>query len=107
MSESTTRAVVWSSVLVLASDYVIARSCCSEMADTFISGLTKHFGSARVLDGIDLEIGRGVTTVVGKSGTGKSVLLKCIAEIIRATGGRSNWRANRLRSAVDVRSTLE
>jgi len=53
-----------------------------------ITGLKKHFGDAKVLDGIDLDIERGgVTTVVGKSGTGKSVLLKCIADIIQRDAG--------------------
>lgn len=60
------------------------------MADTFlkITGLKKHFGDSKVLDGIDLNIERGrVTTVVGKSGTGKSVLLKCIADIVQRDAG--------------------
>ena len=44
-----------------------------------ISGLKKHFGSKKVLDGIDLTINKGESLVViGGSGTGKSVLLKCI-----------------------------
>jgi phospholipid/cholesterol/gamma-HCH transport system ATP-binding protein len=44
-----------------------------------IRGLYKHFGPKRVLDGIDLEVGDGESVVViGGSGTGKSVLLKCI-----------------------------
>jgi phospholipid/cholesterol/gamma-HCH transport system ATP-binding protein len=60
------------------------------MSETFlkITGLKKYFGDAKVLDGVDLQIERGrVTTVVGKSGTGKSVLLKCIADIIQADAG--------------------
>lgn len=60
------------------------------MSDAFlkIAGLKKHFADAKVLDGIDLDIERGrVTTVVGKSGMGKSVLLKCIADIIQRDAG--------------------
>ncbi|MFP4069428.1 MAG: ABC transporter ATP-binding protein [Verrucomicrobiota bacterium] len=54
-----------------------------------ISGLVKHFGEKRVLDGVDLDVAKGrVTTVIGKSGTGKSVLLKCIANLIEPDGGR-------------------
>ncbi len=53
-----------------------------------ISGLKKHFGANRVLDGGDLEVGKGqVTTVIGKSGIGKSVLLKCIAGLLSADAG--------------------
>ena len=53
-----------------------------------ISGLQKHFGENRVLDGVELEVDKGaVTTVIGKSGIGKSVLLKCIAGILSADAG--------------------
>lgn len=41
--------------------------------------LTKSFGGQKVLEGIDLEIADGQTTViVGSSGSGKSTLLRCI-----------------------------
>jgi phospholipid/cholesterol/gamma-HCH transport system ATP-binding protein len=53
-----------------------------------IRGLTKSFGGKRVLQGVDLDIGRGESVVViGGSGTGKSVLLKCILGLIRPDGG--------------------
>ena len=41
--------------------------------------LTKSFGEQKVLEGIDLEIADGQTTViVGSSGSGKSTMLRCI-----------------------------
>tara|TARA_R110002049_G_scaffold519_5_gene3052 strand:- start:766 stop:1500 length:735 start_codon:yes stop_codon:yes gene_type:complete len=44
-----------------------------------ITGLTKHFGGAPVLNGIDLQIAEGERVVViGPSGTGKSTLLRCL-----------------------------
>ena len=53
-----------------------------------ISGLKKHFGDKRVLDGIDLEVAAAsVTTIIGKSGIGKSVLLKCIANLLSPDAG--------------------
>ncbi len=53
-----------------------------------INGLKKHFGDKRVLDGIDLRVARSaVTTIIGKSGTGKSVLLKCIAGLLAPDTG--------------------
>lgn len=53
-----------------------------------ISGLTKAFGSKQVLNGLDLEVGRGESLVViGGSGTGKSVLLKSILGIITPDSG--------------------
>ena len=53
-----------------------------------ISGLSKAFGANRVLRGVDLAVPRGSSMVViGGSGTGKSVLLKCILGLVRADAG--------------------
>jgi len=53
-----------------------------------IRGLKKSFGSRTVLDGVDLTVERGsITTIMGKSGIGKSVLLKCIADIYQPDAG--------------------
>jgi len=53
-----------------------------------IRGLCKAFGSKRVLDGLDLDVGTGESLVViGGSGTGKSVLLKCVLGLLRADAG--------------------
>jgi phospholipid/cholesterol/gamma-HCH transport system ATP-binding protein len=60
------------------------------MDDVFlkISGLKKHFGENKVLDGVNLNVARSsVTTIIGKSGIGKSVLLKCIANLIQPDAG--------------------
>jgi phospholipid/cholesterol/gamma-HCH transport system ATP-binding protein len=44
-----------------------------------VRGLRKSFGDQKVLNGIDLAVGRGETVaVLGRSGTGKSVLLKLL-----------------------------
>lgn len=49
----------------------------------------KSFGSKTVLDGIDLEIpDRQTTAIIGRSGTGKSVLLKHIVGLLRPDAGR-------------------
>jgi phospholipid/cholesterol/gamma-HCH transport system ATP-binding protein len=49
-----------------------------------ISGLTKAFGPKQVLRGIDVAVAKGESLVViGGSGTGKSVLLKCILGLLR------------------------
>ena len=53
-----------------------------------IRGLTKSFGSKRVLDGVDLDIAAGTSMVViGGSGTGKSVLLRSILGLIEPDAG--------------------
>jgi phospholipid/cholesterol/gamma-HCH transport system ATP-binding protein len=53
-----------------------------------LTGLRKAFGEQVVLDGIDLDVGRGETlTVLGRSGTGKSVLLKLIVGLQKPDAG--------------------
>jgi phospholipid/cholesterol/gamma-HCH transport system ATP-binding protein len=53
-----------------------------------LRGVTKSFGSKKVLQGIDLDVAKGESMVViGGSGTGKSVLLKCILGLMRPDSG--------------------
>ncbi|HRE81157.1 MAG TPA: ATP-binding cassette domain-containing protein [Opitutaceae bacterium] len=53
-----------------------------------IKGVKKAFNGRVVLDGIDLTVDRGsITTIMGKSGIGKSVLLKCIAGLVDYDAG--------------------
>ena len=53
-----------------------------------IKGLTKSFGDNHVLDGFDLNVTRGQNVVVlGKSGSGKSVLIKCIVRLLEPDHG--------------------
>jgi phospholipid/cholesterol/gamma-HCH transport system ATP-binding protein len=53
-----------------------------------LSGVSKSFGQKAVLRGIDLKVETGQSMVViGGSGTGKSVLLKCILGLVRPDGG--------------------
>ena len=61
-----------------------------DIADPIIElrRVSKSFGSQRVLDQIDLKVERGKTTVIiGRSGTGKSVLLKHIVGLLRPDRG--------------------
>ena len=54
-----------------------------------ISGLKKSFGTKRVLDGVDLEIDKGkITVIIGRSGEGKSVLIKHIIGLLRPDDGQ-------------------
>jgi phospholipid/cholesterol/gamma-HCH transport system ATP-binding protein len=53
-----------------------------------VRGLKKSFGRKLVLDGIDLDVGVGESLVIiGGSGTGKSVTVKCILGLIAADAG--------------------
>ena len=54
-----------------------------------LRGVKKSFGSKVVLDGIDLVLGSGESLVViGGSGTGKSVMIKCVLGILHPDAGQ-------------------
>ena len=62
-----------------------------------IRNLSKAFGKKVVLDGIDLDVKRGESLVViGGSGTGKSVLIKCIQGLLNADSGSINSKMGML-----------
>jgi len=51
--------------------------------------VTKQFGSRKVLDDVSYEVERGeIFTIVGPSGTGKSVSLKHMIRLLTPTAGR-------------------
>lgn len=53
-----------------------------------LSGVRKAFGPKQVLDGVELQVQQGESLVViGGSGTGKSVAIKCILGLIRIDSG--------------------
>ena len=54
-----------------------------------IKNVSKSFGKQKVLDGINLQIPKGkVTVIMGRSGIGKSVLLKHMIGLIKPDSGR-------------------
>ena len=60
------------------------------MAEPFIklTDVKKSFGPKNVLNGLSLSVEKGRSLVViGGSGTGKSVMLKCILGILQPTSG--------------------
>ena len=61
----------------------------SGTAKVELRGVKKRFGRKVVLDGIDLTIEKGQSLVViGGSGTGKSVMIKCVLGILRPDAGQ-------------------
>ena len=53
-----------------------------------VRGLRKSFGRKRVLDGVDIDCASGESLVIiGGSGTGKSVLIKCILGLLHPEAG--------------------
>ena len=53
-----------------------------------VRGLRKSFGRNRVLGGVDIDCPTGESLVIiGGSGTGKSVLVKCILGLLQPEAG--------------------
>ena len=53
-----------------------------------LKGVTKSFGNKHILRGIDLSIPKGKSLVIiGGSGTGKSVTLKCVLGLLQPDAG--------------------
>jgi len=60
-----------------------------------VCNLHKSFRDIKVLQGVDIEIEAGkITTIIGKSGTGKSVLLKNIIGIMKPEKGEIFFQGN-------------
>ena len=57
----------------------------------------KKIGDSQVLNGVDLSIFQGeITTIIGESGSGKSVLLKHIIGLIKPDAGEILFYGRRL-----------
>ncbi len=69
-----------------------------------VRNLTKSFDGKTVLDGIDLDIPAGeVTLLMGENGSGKTILLSCLADGLHPTGGSISVFGS---SADDARSNM-
>jgi branched-chain amino acid transport system ATP-binding protein len=67
-----------------------------------LRGVHAHYGSAHVLQGVDLEVQTGqIACLVGRNGAGKSTTLKAIMGIVPLSGGTISFRDER----IDGRST--
>lgn len=54
-----------------------------------VEGLSKSYGAAEVLSGIDLDVGEGeIHALLGANGAGKSTLIKCLSGATAPSSGR-------------------
>jgi branched-chain amino acid transport system permease protein len=54
-----------------------------------VSGLAKHFGGLKAVDGVDIQVKRGsVHALIGPNGSGKTTTLNVLSGIYRATAGK-------------------
>lgn len=53
-----------------------------------ISGLTKHYGRQRILDGLDLTLRPGVHALLGPNGAGKTTLVNILSTLIPHDAGQ-------------------
>ncbi len=55
-----------------------------------ITGLTKAFGQERVLQNVSLSLACGqIHGIIGRNGSGKTVLMKCVCGFLRPTSGQA------------------
>lgn len=69
------------------------------MGEPFIrtESLSKSFGENHVIRSVDLDINRGeILTLIGKSGVGKSILLKLLINLIEPDAGRIYYEGRSL-----------
>jgi ABC-2 type transport system ATP-binding protein len=53
-----------------------------------VNGLCKVYGTAKVLDNVDLQVGRGqVLALLGPNGAGKTTMMRILATLLKADGG--------------------
>jgi ABC-2 type transport system ATP-binding protein len=72
------------------------------------TGLVKHFGATRALDGVDLRIRRGsVYGLLGPNGAGKTTTIRILATLLAPTAGRATVLGHDVvREAAAVRSKV-
>lgn len=67
-----------------------------------VRGLTKEYGSIRVLDRASLSVKPGESVaIVGESGSGKSTLAKCLLRLVETTSGEALYKGRDLISMND------
>lgn len=95
VGKATTNAVVASSVLIMIGDYLLTEMFFTNSGAGMetqykirMKDVCKSFGRKKVLDGVTLDVKKGESLVIiGGSGTGKSVTIKCIQGLLTPESG--------------------
>src|SRR5579872_664855 len=61
-----------------------------------VKGLNVYYGRSHALQGVDLTLGQGVLSVVGRNGMGKTTLCKAIMGLTRAASGSIRVRGEEM-----------
>ena len=61
-----------------------------------VKGLNVYYGRSHALQGVDLTLGHGVLSVVGRNGMGKTTLCKAIMGLTRASSGSIRVRGEEM-----------
>ena len=73
--------------------------------DLSVENIQKRYGRNRVLTGASFGADRGdCAGIIGTNGTGKSTLLRILAGVLRANGGRCLWQGEDLLKNASLRS---
>ena len=68
-----------------------------------VSNVTKKFRDKTVLDNVSLEIEQGsVTGLIGRNGSGKTMLMKCILGLVSPTSGTITVRGKQVGKDIDI-----
>lgn len=82
---------------MVVADHIALKETPTNGAIVRLVDVHKRFGELVVLNGVDLELKRGQTTVViGESGAGKSVLLNHIVSLIKPDQGEVYFHSLRI-----------
>jgi len=74
----------------------------------YARGLVKQFGALRAVDGIDLDVPRGmIFAILGPNGAGKTTLMRMLATLLRPNEGTATVMGHDLATAPDqVRASI-
>ncbi|MCW2962247.1 MAG: putative transporter ATP-binding protein [Thermoleophilia bacterium] len=70
-------------------------------------GLVKHYGETRAVDGVDLDIPRGIVFgLLGPNGAGKTTIIRMLATLVTPDSGSAEVLGHDLRDGDAVRSVV-